>query len=501
MEFDETIVALATPSGKGALALIRLSGPDALKIADSAWQGKSLLSCASHTAHLGYIIDENGNILDQAVATPYLAPNSFTGENIVEFSLHGSKWIVRQVINLLLHKGARGAEPGEFSRRAYMNGRMDLASAEGVADLIASSSKAAHTLAINQTRGAFSREFNALRDKLIQLASLLELELDFSEEDVEFADRSSLLNTANELLTKIDRLTKSYSAGRAFKEGVPVVIAGVPNVGKSTLLNALLQEDKAIVSDIPGTTRDVIEDTCEIEGVLFRFIDTAGLRQSSDRIESIGINLARKRLSQASIILWLFDPIDPIAPQIEEMKSSLSNLDSGQTIIPVITKTSHPEIQSDTIARIEKQIKEISSESYIQTQEPSKNPSDKAEIQIKEPIRISAAEANIRIKKPIRISAAEDLGLDRLCEALKSASTGDYDPEKEIVLTNARHYGDLLKAGESLRRAVSQIENGLSADIIAMDVRQAIAALNSLTGSIATPDLLNSIFSSFCIGK
>lgn len=485
-ELTDTILALATPSGKGALAIVRISGPDAINIADSVWQGKSLLSCKSHTVHLGYIKDEAGQILDQALATIFIAPNTFTGENIVEFSLHGSQWIVREVINLIIRKGARGAEPGEFSRRAYMNGRMDLASAEGVADLIASSSKASHTLAMKQTRGAFSREFNLLRDKLIELASLLELELDFSEEDVEFADRTALLNIANELISKIDRLTKSYSAGRAFKEGVPVVIAGVPNVGKSTLLNSLLQEEKAIVSDIPGTTRDVIEDTCEIEGILFRFIDTAGLRQSSDQIESIGIDLARKRLSKASIILWLFDPITPIAPQIEEMKTSLSNLNSDQTIIPIITKTSLPKIQSDTIARIEKQIKDFASKTGSQTKEPSKNPSDKAKF---------------RIKEPIRISAAEDLGLGRLCEALKSASTGDYDPEKEIVLTNSRHYGDLLKAGESLRRAVSQIENGLSADIIAMDVRQAIAALNSLTGSIATPDILNSIFSSFCIGK
>lgn len=471
MELDDTIVALATPSGKGALALIRISGRDAFTIADSVWKGKSLTSCKSHTVHLGYIRDEDGNILDQAVATVFEAPNSFTGENSVEFTLHGSQWIVREVINLLLRKGARGAEPGEFTRRAYMNGRMDLASAEGIADLIASTSKAAHTLAINQTRGAFSREFNAMRDKLIHLASLLELELDFSEEDVEFADRSSLLTTANELLSKIDRLTISYSAGRAFKEGVPVVIAGVPNVGKSTLLNALLQEDKAIVSDIPGTTRDVIEDTCEIEGILFRFIDTAGLRQSSDRIESIGINLARKRLSKASIILWLFDPHSPITPQIEEMKSSLSNLNSDQTIIPIITKTALSGIDPDSINQIERNVAGV------------------------------AKETGCRIKEPIRISASEDLGLDQLSEVLKNASTGDYDPEKEIVLTNARHYGDLLKAGESLRRTVSQIKNGLSADIIAMDVRQAIAALTSLTGNIATPDILNSIFSSFCIGK
>lgn len=485
-DFHDTIVALATPSGKGALALIRISGPDAINIADSVWQGKSLLSCKSHTVHLGYIKEEAGQILDQAVATIFLAPNSFTGENIVEFSIHGSQWIIRQVINLLLRKGARGAEPGEFSRRAYMNSRMDLASAEGVADLIASSSKAAHTLAINQTRGSFSREFNTLRDKLIQLASLLELELDFSEEDVEFADRSSLLNTANELLTKIDRLTKSYSAGRAFKEGVPVVIAGVPNVGKSTLLNALLQEDKAIVSDIPGTTRDVIEDTCEIEGILFRFIDTAGLRKSSDRIESIGVDLARKRLSQASIILWLLEPLSPIAPQIEEMKTSISGFNSNKTIIPVITKTSLPEIQSDTIAQIEKQITEVSAETGVQIKETSKNTSE---------------EVTIRIQDPIKISAAEDLGLDKLCSVLKSVSTGDYDPEKEIVLTNARHYSDLLKAGTALRRAISQISSDTSADFIAMDIREAIAALSSLTGTITSPDLLNSIFSSFCIGK
>lgn len=460
---DDTIVAAATPSGKGALALIRVSGPKALDIIDSVWQGKPLRNCASHSAHLGYIKDDEGNILDQALATVFCGPKSFTGEDVVELSLHGSQWIVREVTNLLLRKGVRGAEPGEFSRRAFLNGRMDLASAEGVADLIASSSKAAHRLAMQQTRGVFSKEFNTLREKLIELASLLELELDFSEEDVEFADRSNLMNIAHELLSKIDRLTASYATGRAFKEGVPVVIAGVPNVGKSTLLNALLQDDKAIVSDIPGTTRDIIEDTCEIEGVLFRFIDTAGLRQSSDKIENIGIERARQRLGQASIILWLFDPLSPSKPQIKEMNDSIADLHPHQKIIPVITKTSAPGIAESAIRDIQESLG--------------------------------------RDLIPLLISASEGVGLDELQNALKRASSGDFDPEKELLLTNARHYGDLLSAGNALRQALEQMKTGASADFIAMDIRAAISALASLTGDITTPDLLNSIFSHFCIGK
>lgn len=476
MDYEDTIVAVATPVGKGALALIRISGPDALKIADSVWEGTSLSSSKSHTAHLGNIKDEDGNVLDQAVATVFIGPKSFTGEDSVEFSLHGSPWIIREVTNLLLRKGARGAEPGEFSRRAYMNGRMDLASAEGIADLIASSSRAAHRLALQQTRGVFSREFNELRDKLIELASLLELELDFSEEDVEFADRSSLLKIANELLVKIERLTKSYSAGRAFKEGVPVVIAGAPNVGKSTLLNALLQDDKAIVSDIPGTTRDIIEDTCEIEGVLFRFIDTAGLRESSDTIENIGIDRARQRLSQAAIVLWLIDPFSPIEEQIAEMVSSLSELHREQMLIPVITKTKANGITADKVSDIDKKV----AEAVMSMRELNENSS---ETQI------------------LKISIVEDNGIEELHKALKNASTREYDPEKELLLTNARHYGDLLKAGTALRRAIAQIEAGTSADFIAMDIREATNALTSLTGSITTPDLLNSIFSKFCIGK
>ncbi|MDE6554062.1 MAG: tRNA uridine-5-carboxymethylaminomethyl(34) synthesis GTPase MnmE [Muribaculaceae bacterium] len=470
---EDTIMAVATPSGKGALAIIRVSGPDALSIANSIWKGADLNSCESHTVHLGNIVDEKGEVLDQAVATIFKGPKSFTGEDVVEFSLHGSPWIIREVSNLLLRKGARGAEPGEFSRRAYLNGRMDLASAEGVADLIASSSRAAHKLAIQQTRGAFSKEFNELRDKLIELASLLELELDFSEEDVEFADRTRLIEIATLLLLKIDRLTASYATGRAIKEGVPVVIAGMPNVGKSTLLNALLQEDKAIVSDIPGTTRDIIEDTCEIDGILFRFIDTAGLRESSDTIESIGIERARRRLEQATIVLWLIDPFSTIGEQIREMNDTLRTLSPEQKIIPVITKTSATGVTDTQLDSVQK---------YLNT------------VLISDSFCFDSQ--NI-----VKISAAEGMGLDTLSEALKKATTSDFDPGKELLLTNARHYGDLLTASQALRRALDQMQAGASADFIAMDIREATSALSSLTGTITTPDLLNSIFSKFCIGK
>ena len=470
---DDTIMAVATPSGKGALAIIRLSGKKAFAIADAVWKGAALDGCPSHTVHLGNIVDERGEILDQAVATVFRGPNSFTGEDTVEFTLHGSPWIIREVGNLLLRKGARGAEPGEFSRRAYLNGRMDLASAEGVADLIASSSKAAHKLAMQQTRGSFSKEFNQLRDKLIELASLLELELDFSEEDVEFADRTRLIEIVTLLLLKIDRLTASYAAGRAIKEGVPVVIAGMPNVGKSTLLNAILQEEKAIVSDIPGTTRDIIEDTCEIDGVLFRFIDTAGLRESSDKVENIGIERARQRLNQAAIVLWLIDPLAPVGEQLSEMKATLSDLDAGRKIIPVITKAFAPGMTESTLD---------ATRDYLNA-------------------AFKSQESAEEIQNPVSISAGEGQGLETLCDALKKASTSDFDPEKELLLTNARHYGDLLKAGEALRRALGQMQAGSSADFIAMDIREATAALSSLTGAITTPDLLNSIFSHFCIGK
>ena len=308
---NRTITAVSTAPGAGGIAVIRISGTKAIEIADSAWKGKSLTDALSHTAHLGKYYSTSGDLLDEAVATIFRAPASFTGEDVVEISVHGSRWIQKEIIADLIRRGAYAAAPGEFTQRAFINGRLDLAQAEGVADLIASSSRAAHKLAISQTRGGFSRELELLREKLVDFASLLELELDFSEEDVEFADRTRLSELGNTIMKKITRLANSYSSGAALKNGVPVVIAGIPNAGKSSLLNLLLSDDKAIVSDIPGTTRDIIEDTAEIDGILYRFIDTAGLRTTSDKVEKLGIERARLQMTKASIIIWIIDPTSP----------------------------------------------------------------------------------------------------------------------------------------------------------------------------------------------
>ena len=296
-------MAVSTPPGTGGIAVVRISGPEALDITGSVWRGKNFKGCDSHTAHLGRIVNEAGETLDEVVATLFLAPNSYTGDDVIELACHGSRWIQREIVNLLIRSGARAAGPGEFSQRAFINGRIDLAQAEGIIDLIASSSRSAHRLAMLQANGQFSKRLEGLRQQLIDFASLLELELDFSEEDVEFADRQHLALLADKVINEVDRLARSYSVGKAFKEGIPVVIAGQPNAGKSTLLNQLLEEDKAIVSDVPGTTRDIIEDTREIDGTLFRFIDTAGLRETDDSVERIGIERATDRIRRSAIIL------------------------------------------------------------------------------------------------------------------------------------------------------------------------------------------------------
>ena len=307
---NDTICAVSTPGGVGGIAVIRVSGPQALEISDRIWKGKALSGVKSHTAHLGEIVESgtDDEPLDQCVATVFKAPNSFTGEDVVEFSVHGSRWIQRELVNLLIRSGCRLAEPGEFTRRAFASGKLDLAQAEAVADVIASSSKSAHRLASSQMRGVFSKNISALRDNLIKVASLLELELDFSEEEVEFASRDELRSMSQDLLERIERLARTFSTGNAIKEGVPVAIVGEPNVGKSTLLNLLLNDNRAIVSDIPGTTRDTIEDTVDIDGVMYRFIDTAGIRETADTVENMGIRRTMAAVSKARIVVWLVTP-------------------------------------------------------------------------------------------------------------------------------------------------------------------------------------------------
>lgn len=483
-----TITAISTPHGTGGIAVVRLSGPQAFEIADRAWKGAPLAEAATHTAHLGTITDDDGSALDRAVATVFRAPRSFTGEDTVEFSVHGSKWIQRKVVERLIALGARAAEPGEFSRRAFLNGRLDLAQAEGVADLIAASSRAAHRLAMSQVSGTFSSRLNSLRDSLVELASLLELELDFSEEEVEFADRARLRDITHQTLDMTERLASTYAAGRAFKEGVPVAIAGAPNAGKSTLLNRLLGEDKAIVSDIPGTTRDVIEDTREIGGVLFRFFDTAGLRDTAETVERIGIERARDIIGRAAIVLWLIDasaPCPEIAAHANEAKVQIDAHPQARHII-LFTKA------DKTAGGMPGDAADVRSEAAEMRSETAEIRSNTAEM----PGETAGIEAG-----SLRISAKEDLNIDTLEAALVAAAKSEHDPDAELIVTNARHHAALLAGAESLRRVDEGLSSGLPADLIAQDVRESLHHLGLLTGAVTTDTLLGTIFSRFCIGK
>lgn len=455
-----TIVAVSTPHGTGGIAVIRISGPDALNIANRAWRGTDLAKVKSHTAHLGNILAFDGSILDNVVATVFIGPRSYTGEDTVEFSIHGSAWLQHQVINRLIELGASPAQPGEFTKRAFINGRLDLAQAEGVADVIAASSRAAHKLAMSQLSGSFSAKLNLLRESLVELASLLELELDFSEEEVEFADRKKLRSIAEETLALMQRLASTYKSGRAFKEGVPVAIAGQPNAGKSTLLNSLLDDDKAIVSDIPGTTRDVIEDAVEIEGVLFRFFDTAGLRETNDQVEKIGISRAYEAISKAYIILWIIDSSE----ELKEIEKQIKN--------------------------IEEQIDEYPDSCHIILYNKIDNShKEKKSLPVLEDYQ------------SMSISAKTGFGLEDLKQKLVSVTKAMHDPESELIVTNARHHQALLEGSVSLKRAVQALEQGLSADFVAQDIRETIHHLSLLTGQISTDTLLGNIFANFCIGK
>lgn len=440
---NDTICAVATggvaPSG---IAVVRLSGPDAIPIADTVWKGRRLADSKSHTAHFGAIIDPvDHQQLDEAVATLFIGPNSFTGEDTVEFSVHGSLWLQRALVDILCRQGARLAEPGEFTRRAFLNGRLDLAQAEAVADVIASTSASAHRLALSQLSGEFSRRLEKLRIDLTELAALLELELDFSEEDVEFASRKKLAESASATLSELNRLHESFATGDALLHGIKVAIVGPTNAGKSSLLNSLLGTERAIVSDIHGTTRDIVAETLQLGGFTFRLMDTAGLRQSDDPIEQIGISRSREAAAEAAIIL------------------SVSSPDTDDESLP------------PTSARI---------------------------------IRI-ASKADLgkdADSGAIAISTRTGEGLPALRDALIDAARQlTADADADVIVTNARHAESISRAAQALSRVVDGLNSGLSGDLVAQDLRETTHHLASITGAITTPAILSTIFSRFCIGK
>lgn len=456
-----TIVALATPPAKAALAIVRLSGPNAIGITDRIWMGRRPLAEAEpRKAILGTIAGPDGHPLDQAVVTIYRAPASFTGEDSVEITVHGSTYIASQLIEALVQAGAAPASPGEYSMRAFLNGRLDLAQAEAIADLIGAESRAAHRLAYTQASGQYSARLTTLHQQLLHLLSLIELELDFSEEDVQFASRNQFLQLAYDLHDEIDSLIATYRAGCALKDGITVVITGLPNAGKSTLLNALAGDTKAIVSDIPGTTRDLIEATVLHHGLKYRFIDTAGLRSTDDPIESQGISLAADATSRATIIMRLIDSVSPVnvGSQLAELRQ-LAPAPDGTPEIMVVNK-------ADRVRSI-----------------------------------IELPGIDHTITDRVGISALKGQRIDELWTLLHTIATKTVNPSDTLLITNARHLEALRSASASLGRLVDAIAADLPTDLIAQEARHASASLADITGSITTPDILRNIFSHFCIGK
>lgn len=447
-----TIAALATGPG-GAIALIRLSGPQAVAIAQSVFS-KPLADAKGYTVHFGTVSDGDC-VLDEVLITLFRAPKSYTGEDMVEISCHGSSYITSELLALLIRKGATPAMAGEFTQRAFLNGKLDLSQAEAVADLIASESGAAHRIALNQMRGGYAAELAVLRDKLLHITSLLELELDFSEEDVEFADRTELQRLLNEIKNRCQSLAGSFRTGNVLKNGVPVAIVGAPNAGKSTLLNRLLGEERAIVSDIAGTTRDFIEESLTLEGIRFRFIDTAGLRHTEDTIEALGIERTKERIQRSMLVLLLIP--EPLSPdEIEERIRSLQ-LSEEQQLIVLLNKSDLWNTSSLT---------------------------EKFE----------------SIYPVLSIAARSGEGLESLKSFLIKSVEADI-PEESLVVSNIRHYEALLHASEALERAIAALTNGLPADLISEDVRQVLYQLGTITGEITTEDILGNIFGKFCIGK
>lgn len=488
---DGTICAPATIPGTGAISIIRVSGKEALTIADKIihLSGGSLAETEGYRLRYGTIFEADGSVLDNVIVSVFRAPHSYTGENSVEISCHASRFIVNAILEGLVNAGARIAAPGEFTRRAFVNGKMDLAQAEAVADVIASQSAASHKVAMNQLKGGFSSELKSLREKLLKMTSLLELELDFSEEDVEFASRSELEALVNEALTHIGRLTESFSRGNAIKNGVPVAIVGATNTGKSTLLNALLGEDRAIVSDIAGTTRDTIEETLNLGGVMFRFIDTAGIRETDEVVEKIGIERTFKKMDEASIVLGMTDLSrgeDSVLADAEYIWDKVNASSSGQEFLLLVNKCDVDGCES------------VDGEGHVAGYAGA-GYADKTR-------KMAKIEATLREKgisaKLIPISAKTGYGLAALTETLAEIGrriTGDTD---ETLVTNIRHYEALVRAATALGRVRDGLQVAtLPPDLIAQDLREALYHLGEIVGEIGTEEVLGNIFRKFCIGK
>jgi len=459
---NDIICAISTPQGNGAIAVLRLSGNESIALCDKIFKtptNKRLIDQQPNTLHFGNLVDGE-RIVDEVVVSIFKGPKSYTGEDVVEISCHGSVYIQQQILQLLIRKGARLAKPGEFTLRAFINGKMDLSQAEAVADLITSSSSAAHKVAIQQMRGGFSSEIASLRDRLLHFISLLELELDFSEEDVEFADRKQLYLLLNNIQILIQKLLKSFELGNVIKNGVPVAIVGHTNVGKSTLLNRILNEEKAIVSDIAGTTRDVIEDVINIEGVSFRFIDTAGIRETSDTIETIGIERTYDRISKASIVLLLVDATESISDIEKAIRTVKNKLGAGDKKLIVV------------INKMDKADKEFNLNSLL-----SKN------------------------DVIVKISAKTGENMDVLIQELLSVVNLNALNQNEVIITNTRHFEALEKASEALQRAIEGLNVGITGDFMAQDIRETLHYLGEITGEITTDEVLGNIFKNFCIGK
>ena len=467
---NDTIVALASPSGAGAIAVIRVSGSDAIVVSNSIFNsvsGKDITKQKTHTLHLGHIVDGT-KIIDQVLLSIFKSPNSYTGENTIEISCHGSTYIQQQIIQLLLRKGCRMANAGEFTLRSFLNGKMDLSQAEAVADLISSDNEASHQIAMQQMRGGFSNEIKEMRQELLNFASLIELELDFAEEDVAFADRRQFRELLNRIEFVLKRLIDSFAVGNVIKNGIPVAIVGEPNVGKSTLLNALLNEERAIVSEIAGTTRDTIEDELVIGGIGFRFIDTAGIRETADVIESLGIRKTFEKIEQAQVVLYLVDgsrlSVDGKLENLLLEVGKTRNQFPQKPIVVVINKTDL--ISPENVSIIDKKLT-----------------------------------TNNQQLTTIYISAKENIGVDELKNQLLSfVNTGSLR-NNETIVTNTRHYDSLLKALDEIQKVNYGLQTNIPSDLMAIDIREALYHFGMITGEVTNDELLGNIFANFCIGK